>query len=1073
MRTFYWLSLILLFPLFSSAQYTSKLPIIAYDNCEVDPVWQWDGDRTKKWSYWSGANHILPGSSTTASMTRSTTYVRKGNYSYKARITKDPTYTMTNGTVRSEMTFSTPSQPPIGWRWAAVSVYLPDDFCIDQSPMTIAFDTKASPDNYSTPFRLDIRGGRLIAIRANVQTNGTVPNEIEKDLGPVVRGVWTDWVYHRNFEMNSSGFIELYRNGVLVFSYNGPNWVNGAGRTTEAYLPMGIYKWPWLDPNGAGWGPPACQDPVEVYYDEFRFGTDQATLQDFLIDQAPPPPPPPAIAPTIANTISDQTLAYNTTSQTISLAGVFADDEGAANLQYSVSGNSNTTLIKSATISGTTVSLSVAADKSGVSAIKIKATDSDGLSVEDEFNVNVAAYVPVAPVVSNAIADIDLAYNTTSKSVSLTGVFSDEKPAGELTYTITGNSNTALVTGVSITGTTLLTSLAPGLSGSSTVIVKATDSDGLSITDQFIVSVAPETVTPAFSLLLNSGGPAVNFSGDTWSADKNFSGGSTYVSSAAIAGTTNDAIYQSERYGNMNYAVPVSSGKYTVRLHFAEIFFTTANSRKFNISIENGQAVLTGYDIVSKAGAAFTARVEEFKDITVTDGTLNINFTSIVDNAKISAIEIIGAAANKAPTIATAIADQTFGVETASKSISLAAAFADDKGLANLTYTVSSNSNKAVVATTAISGSTLTMNFTGTAAGKSVITIRATDTEGLYVDEIFNVTITNKAPLANAGVDQTITLPVSQTILNGSGSDSDGTIKAYTWSQVSGPTATFSSKTIAKPTITGLTTAGTYVFQLKVTDNINAASTNDQVNVVVKPVPGLNVSTLTLVNATSDNDIQPITNGMQINLATTGTALNIRANTLPTTAGRVVFALSGTSTYNASESAAPFALYGDASGNYNVWTPVPGTYTLKATPYTTASGGVAGEPMTVTFTVVNQASAGARSVTIADATTPLSTADQNLKQMNDAPVITTLNAYPNPVTSQVTISYKTSKSAKLLVDMIDGSGKTVQRWPEESVYPGMIYRKTMNASKLPNGIYIYRITSSTGEIKTGRIVVAR
>lgn len=1074
MRTIPWLTLIVLAcsPVFTSAQYTSKLPIIAYDNCETDPVWEWDGDRTKKWSYWTGSNHILPGTSSTSSMTRTSAYARKGNYSYRARIVKNPNYDEYAGTHRSEMVFSTPSQPPIGWRWAAVSVYLPSDLCIDQAPMSIVFSTKANPDNWATPFRIDVRGGRYIAIRANVQTNGTVTGEVEKDLGPVDKGVWVDWVYHRNFEMNSSGYLEVYKNGNLVYSYNGPNWVNGAGRTTEGYLPVGLYKWVWTDPSGMGWGPPACNNPVEVYYDEYRFGTDAATLQDFLIDKSTPPPSAKPVAPTVAKAIPDKNLAYGTTSQTVSLTGVFADDDAVANLQLSVSGNSNTALVKSATISGSNLLLTIAGDKSGTSAIKVKATDKDGLSVEDQFNVTVAAYTPVAPQVSNPVADISLPYNTTTRTVSLSNVFTDDKAVSELTYAVAGNSNTTIVSNAAISGTALTLTLAAGTSGTSNITVRATDADGLSVSDQFSVTLQPQSVTPAVSLLINSGGPSVTFGSQVWNADKNFSGGTTYGTSTAIAGTTNDAIYQTERYGNMSYAIPVPAGKYTVKLHFAEVFHTAANKRKFNVNIENGQASLSGYDIFAKAGAAATAVVETFNNINVTDGTLNIGFSSVLDNAKVSAIEISGGVANTAPTISAAIPNQTAGVEIKTKAINLSTVFADDKGTANLTYTVTGNTNKSIVSSTTISGTTLTLNLAGILAGQTDVTVRATDAEGLYADVVFRVTVTNKAPVANAGPDQTIILPVTQVSLSGTGTDADGSIKTYSWTQVSGPsTATFSSKTVAAPAVSGLSAAGTYTFALVVTDNLNLSGTADQVNVVVKPSTQFQLSSFTLVNANTDVDVGTITNGAQINLASVGTGLNIRANTSPTSAARIVFALTGPVNYSPTETSAPFALFGDASGDYNTWTPPTGTYTLKATPYNASN--VAGTPLTITFTVVNQAGAGSRAIGLAEATTPLATADQNLKQMNDAPVVSTLNAYPNPVTSQVTFGYKVEKEAKLILDVINAEGRTIQRWPEEKVYPGMMYRKTMNASNLPNGIYIYRISSSAGEIKTGRIVVAK
>ena len=158
---------------------------------------------------------------------------------YKARITKDLTYTNSLNTHRSEMSFSTPQQPPIGWRWMAVSIYIPTDFCDDNSPMTIGFNTKASPDDYPTPFRLDVRNGRYYVVRANIQGNGSVNGEVTTDLGPIDKGKWIDWVQNRNFQMSSSGFLRLYKDGILVYSYNGPNWVTGRNRAPEGYVPQG------------------------------------------------------------------------------------------------------------------------------------------------------------------------------------------------------------------------------------------------------------------------------------------------------------------------------------------------------------------------------------------------------------------------------------------------------------------------------------------------------------------------------------------------------------------------------------------------------------------------------------------------------------------------------------------------------------------------------------------------------------------------------------------------------------------------------------------------------------------
>ena len=92
----------------------------------------------------------------------------------------------------------------------------------------------------------------------------------------------------------------------------------------------------------------------------------------------------------------------------------------------------------------------------------------------------------------------------------------------------------------------------------------------------------------------------------------------------------------------------------------------------------------------------------------------------------------------------------------------------------------------------------------------------------------------NQLPVANAGLNQSIMLPINSTQLSGTGTDADGTITGYTWSQLSGPTtASFSSTTISNPTVRGLI-AGNYVFGLVVADNLGANSLLSQVTVTVK-----------------------------------------------------------------------------------------------------------------------------------------------------------------------------------------------------------------------------------------------
>ncbi|WP_322480436.1 malectin domain-containing carbohydrate-binding protein, partial [Thermogemmatispora sp.] len=103
---------------------------------------------------------------------------------------------------------------------------------------------------------------------------------------------------------------------------------------------------------------------------------------------------------------------------------------------------------------------------------------------------------------------------------------------------------------------------------------------------------------------INAGGPAVT----PFVADAYYSGGSTASTSNAIdtSGVTNpapQAVYQSNRYGNFTYTIPnlTAGAAYTVRLHFAETYWSAAGKRVFNVSI-NGQQVLTNFDIYAAAG---------------------------------------------------------------------------------------------------------------------------------------------------------------------------------------------------------------------------------------------------------------------------------------------------------------------------------------------------------------------------------------------------------------------------------------------------------------------------------------
>ncbi|RPH91923.1 MAG: hypothetical protein EHM72_18185, partial [Calditrichaeota bacterium] len=138
----------------------------------------------------------------------------------------------------------------------------------------------------------------------------------------------------------------------------------------------------------------------------------------------------------------------------------------------------------------------------------------------------------------------------------------------------------------------------------------------------------------------NCGGSAYKSDdGVNFSADTNFNGGGTYKTGDAISRTTDDVLYQSERFGGtFGYIIPLPNGDYEVTLMFAEIFHGSAGSRVFNVEIE-GDEILSDFDIWSKAGK--NTAYNETISVSISDGTLNISFSTIQDNAKISAIKVV------------------------------------------------------------------------------------------------------------------------------------------------------------------------------------------------------------------------------------------------------------------------------------------------------------------------------------------------------------------------------------------------------------------------------------------------
>jgi hypothetical protein len=118
---------------------------------------------------------------------------------------------------------------------------------------------------------------------------------------------------------------------------------------------------------------------------------------------------------------------------------------------------------------------------------------------------------------------------------------------------------------------------------------------------------------------------------------------------------------------------------------------------------------------------------------------------------------------------------------------------------------------------------------------KDNVGLSAKDTIMITVD---NSNQSNRPPVADAGADQIITLPIQTFSLDGSASsDPDNNISGYTWSKISGPPSFSITDTSAMITQATALQEGLYLFELTVTDS---AGLKDIDTVTVNVNPGNN-----------------------------------------------------------------------------------------------------------------------------------------------------------------------------------------------------------------------------------------
>ena len=480
---------------------------------------------------------------------------------------------------------------------------------------------------------------------------------------------------------------------------------------------------------------------------------------------------PPVNTPPVVNAGPDQTV---TLPAPASLAGTVTDDglpNPPAAFTTAWSAVSGPGTVTFANPTAAVTSATFSV--AGTYTLRLTANDS-ALSASDDIVVTVNPTVPVnQPPVVNAGPDQTV---TLPAAANLAGAATDDglpNPPAAFTTTWTVVSGPGTVT---FGNPNSLTTTASFSSAGSYILRLTANDSALSASDDIAVNVLPQNLPP----VVNAG------------PDQTI----TLPASASLSGTATDDGLPNPP-GALTTTWSKVSGPGTVTFGNAGAKATTAT---FSVA---GSYVLR----LSASDSALTAS----DDIAITVIAQNL------------------------PPVVNAGPDQTI---TLPATASLSGTVSDD-GLPNppatVTTTWSKVSGPGTVTFGNASAKATTASFS--TSGSYVLRLTANDSALSATDDIaitVNAAAANKAPVVNAGPDQTITLPATAS-LSGTATD-DGlpnppAAVTTTWSKVSGPgTVTFGNAS-AKATTATFSTSGSYV--LRLTANDSALSATDDIAITV------------------------------------------------------------------------------------------------------------------------------------------------------------------------------------------------------------------------------------------------